>query len=538
MLTATILFSVLTVLAQAAPLPMPAVKQSNKLASRFYNHPESILYHQTPCWDNGLEGVLQDDVCVLAALDVGRTYSPQGYRPDLTSGQPCTQNGRQGIWQDTTCILADVDLNLTKKSILSNPSFGPNEPCLLHGQKGHYRDGLCDILGLDLDLDVNDGPDFIHDRRPVYHLPTSGDDCWLDGQHGFWRDDLCILADLNIAKRYVPYQSEGVVGEVVDTLTGSRDYPHHYPRSTLPLPVEGDDSFLSADALLEVIPGNSHSGFLKRNGVLHNAPDDNIVDGAVRTLTQIVDHTTTKRGLLGLGDGGDLLGGESRPTYTSEYNHRAQHDQDNDVLDGVEAALDVDVDTDDQPYYGTHGREGLAGLPIKRDILKNGGGGGGGGLNVLSSITGVLSPSNNDRYVNSDPHIIHSGPPTLDPFPYQTDDLLAQVNVDSTLDLDNVSTYPSGSRYIPSYDRNDNLGGILPIPGSNHGHLLGGGLIKRDLGGLDNVNGLGLDKITSSGGDMPVVADLLGDNGIAGAQDGLPVVGGGGKKGGLIPGLL
>ncbi|WWD16761.1 hypothetical protein CI109_101193 [Kwoniella shandongensis] len=528
MFTTTILFSVLTVIAQAAPLPMPAVKQSNKLASRFYNHPESILYHQTPCWQDGLEGVLQDDICVLAALDIGTNRYAHGYQPGLVSGQPCTHNGRQGIWQDTTCILANVDINLEKRSLLSSPSYLPNEPCVHNGQRGYYRDGLCDILDLNLDLDLNDGPGYITDgRRPVHHyapVAGNGNDCWLNGRQGFWRDNLCILADLNIAKRHVPYQSEGLVGEVVDTLTGSHDYRHpHYPHSSLPI---NDDSLLSANALLEVIPTHSLG---PRNGLLHNAPDGKILDGAVRTVSQVLDHTATKRGLLGDGDNLLGLGGERRPIYASEYYHRHQysggHLPEGELIGGVEAALDVDIDAGDEPYYGPGAHHHVAGLPIKRDLLDDNAG----GLEILSSITGALLSNDNNRYVN--PHTIHSAYPGGAIIPFSTntgtDNVLAQVDVDGTLNLDN----DSGSRYY----RGGNVLGSSGLLGGS------GGLIKKSLGGLDNVNGLGLDKLTAlSKGDMPVVGDLLNGGSGVGKKGGdlpLPIVGDG-KKGGLVPGLL
>ncbi|OCF34603.1 hypothetical protein I316_03644 [Kwoniella heveanensis BCC8398] len=494
MFTATILFSVLFTLVNAAPLPMPAVKQSEQLASRFYNHAEPINYHQTPCWENGLQGVLRDDVCILANLDVDGTRYPQAYpyRPaTYAQGEPCTLNGRQGFWRDAICVLADVDVNLKR-------NFYPGQECWFEGRRGYFQqDGLCNLLDLDLDVVANDAPAVLNNGGLPTALPAAGNPCWLDGRQGYWRDNLCILADLDLAKRFVPH-SDGLVSDVLETLTGYEDCincPPGFNRHAV-LPT---DHLLDADALVDVDRSAARFPY-KRNGLIHNAPDGNELDGAVRTVTQLLDHSVTKRGLLGINDLPVLDGQAQRyPYYPNGYRGAVTPEVVGSVVD-VDA--DVDVDAGDEPYYGApHHDQVLNGglLPLKRDILGNGDD----TLNVLTSIGDVLNPNAHGYHHPTGTRYVPTSNGNLVPVPVSNDVLAtveAAVDIGSGSDYQTVGRYPYGDRRV--------FGEFIPRPA--HGVA---GLLGRNLGGLSGVNGLGLNKDGSfpEGLDaVPALGDILG----------------------------
>ncbi|WWC59974.1 uncharacterized protein I303_102537 [Kwoniella dejecticola CBS 10117] len=485
-----ILFSLLASLVpiEAAPLPMPAVKQSEQLASRFYNHPDSIYAHHTPCWDNGLQGILRDDVCILAALDIEDNRHVPVHQAHYVQGQPCSYNGQTGYWRDATCVLANLDVNLNKRDFI--PFQG--QECWLNGRRGYFTpDGLCDLIDLNIIADVNDGPAFLNSGRPATVPLTNKVQCWANGRPGFWQNDLCVLADLEIAKRYS--HGAGIVGDVLDTLTGYEDCYNCGPGPTRHA-VLPTDLIIDAEALVDV-NDKSHDPSIafphKRNGLLHNAPDGNELDGAVRTVTQLLDHSVTKRGLLGINDIPIVSGGNTpAPKYTYYPNGYVQPEP---VYSRVLADLEAEVNVDegDEPYYGPGAHHPL-GLGLKRDIL--GHGNGNNDLNVLSNLGQILQPQPQPQ-----PHHVYPYPypeyirqPNGQIVPLQstgtgTADILADV--DAAIDLNNDREY---------------------IPTSPHVHH---GLLGRNLGGLSGVHGLGLNKDGNfpQGLDVvPQVGDLLG----------------------------
>ncbi|WWC87504.1 uncharacterized protein L201_002394 [Kwoniella dendrophila CBS 6074] len=488
-----VLFSILSTFVNAAPLPMPAVKQSEQLASRYYNHPDT-----TPCWSNGLQGITRDGLCVLATLDVQDNRYVPAYQPGYIQGQPCSLNGQPGFWQDAVCVLANLNIDLNKKDFIP---FNAGQACWLNGRRGYFtQDGLCDLVDLNLIADVNNGPTFLNNGPPV----ANNDPCWLNGKQGFWRNNLCVLADLDIAKRAVT--SGGLVGDVLDTLTGYEDCYNCGPGPTRHAVLPTDD-IVDAEALVDV--NNIHNDFpYKRNGLVHNAPDGNEVDGAVRTVTQLLDHSVTKRGLLGINDVPIVDDNGLNNGYTYYPNGYVQP-QYVPVVDNTLASVEaqVNVDEGDEPYYGTNYPHYLNGngkgnglLGLKRDIL---GGNGDNTLGGLSNLGNVLE--SHHRY-SSPPSSVPSylKTPNGQILPYQQgpSDVLAEVS--SAVDIDglDVSRYPYGyTNDGRAYYRNGNNG------------VLHGFLGKKDLGGLSGVNGLGLNKDGSfpEGLDVvPKVGDLLG----------------------------
>ncbi|WVW79752.1 hypothetical protein I302_101722 [Kwoniella bestiolae CBS 10118] len=502
-LTSTaVLFSILSSFVEAAPLPMPAVKQSEQLASRFYNHPDTLFSHQNPCWQNGLQGVLRDDVCVLAALDIENDrYVPgPGYRPTYIhnqgQGQPCTLNGQPGFWQDAVCVLANLDVNLKKKDSIPY-SYQRGQECWLNGRRGYFtNDGLCDLIDLHLIAEVNDGPTFLNNGLPTA-TPFSNDPCWVNGQQGFWENDLCVLADLNIAKRYTT--SGGLVSDVLETLTGYEDCYNcgpGYPTRHAVLPT---DTFVDAEALVDVDNLN------KRNGLLHKAPDGNKLDGAVRTVTQLLDHSVTKRGL-------NILGGEDKTRYPYYPNGYVQPEF-VPVLDNTLAEIDAQVNVDDEPYYGSNHPHYLNGkqgglLGLKRDILGNGDN----NLNVLSSLGSVLD---SPHHHSTRPGYYQASNGQIVPFG-ETSDILAEV--DAAVNIDGPERKPH--RYAPYTYAKDGrriYGEFIP----SHGLLS-----KKNLGGLSGVDGLGLNRDGSFPEGLDVVPQL---DDLLGAGKGDDVLGGLGK---------
>ncbi|WRT65450.1 uncharacterized protein IL334_002393 [Kwoniella shivajii] len=479
----TVLFSILLNLAQAAPLPMPAVKQSEQLASRFYNHPDSIFSQQTACWDNGVQGILRDNTCILAALNVEGSHYTSTHQPSFVQGQPCTLNGQPGYWQDAVCILANLDVDLHKKDFI--PFQG--RECWSNGRRGYFRqDGLCDIIDLDLIADVNNGnnPSVLNNGLPAA-VPFGGKPCWVNGNQGLWQNDLCVLADLDLAKRYST--SGGIVSDVIDTLTSYEDCincasgftrTHHAVLAT--------DNIVDAEALVDV--NRLHNAPYKRNGLLHNAPDGNELDGATRTVTQLLDHTITKRGLLGLNDLPVVSQGNTY--YPNGYVQPVP------VVDHTIADItaEVNVDEGDEPYYGRNHPHTLNNnlLGLKRDVL----GGNDNTLNILSTLGDVLESHRkypSDEYVQT---------PNGNIIPFDgASGVLAQV--EATVDVDGVNNNKFGSVY-PTHSR--------------------GGLLGRNLGGLSGVDGLGLNKDGSFPEGLnavPVVGDLLGAGKGDGALEGL-----------------
>ncbi|WWC98916.1 hypothetical protein V866_005810 [Kwoniella sp. B9012] len=500
-LTSTsILFSILSTLVQAAPLPMPAVKQSEQLASRFYNHPgtDTIFPHQTPCWQDGLQGILSDDnICVLAALDInqsqnGRYVPATPYRTGyVQQGQPCTLNGRPGFWQDAICVLANLDIDLQKKDFIPF-EYQRGQECWLDGRRGYFtQDGLCDLIDLNVIADVTDGSARFPTAVP---FANANDPCWVNGKQGFWQNDLCVLADLNIAKRYTT--SNGLVSDVLETLTGYEDCydcPPGLPTRHAVLPTNG---IVDADAIVDVDHLN------RRNGLLHDAPDGNELDGATRTITQLLDHSITKKRDLELLGGG----GDDRTKYINTYypNGYVQPEY-VPVIDNTLAEIDAQVNIDDEPYYGTNyphylngNQNGPLGLGLKRDILGNGSN----NLNVLSSLGSVLDKPHHQP--TGGPGYYRTTNGQVIPFG-ETSDILAEV--DAAVNIDGLES-DGYAPYTYTKDGRRIYGEFIPSYAGHHSLLN-----KRNLGGLSGVDGLGLNKDGSFPQGLaivPQVGDLLG----------------------------
>ncbi|WWC68980.1 uncharacterized protein I206_102916 [Kwoniella pini CBS 10737] len=459
-LTSTvILFSILSSFVRAAPLPMPAVKQSEQLASRFYNHPDSNAHH-TPCWQNGLQGTLKDDICVLAALNVDNNRHVPSHRSIHAQGQPCNLNGQPGIWRDATCVLANLDLSLNKKDFIP---FQGGQECWINDRRGYYdQNGLCDLVDLNLIADVDNGHTFFDNGLPNGVPIRSEAPCWVNGQPGFWQNDFCVLSELNVSKRNS--HGTGIVGDVLDTLTGYEDCYNCGPGPTRHAVLPTDD-IVDGEALVDV--DHINQAQYKRNGLLHNAPDGNEVDGGVRTLTQLLDHSINKR---------DLSVNElpiiDESEGTSKYNYNPNGSIQSESTSGVIADLEaqLNVDEGDEPYYGPNSlyknKNNI--LNLKRDLLNNG--------NLLSSFKA------NQNY----PEFIRKPNGEIIPIG-QTSNIIAEVKAAVNLNNDN--------EYITSGPYSHN------------------GLLGRDLGGLSGVNGLGLNKDGKfpQGSDVvPQLGDLLG----------------------------
>ena len=110
---------------------------SNKLASRFYQH-DPVVYHGTPCWENGREGFLEDAVCVLADVEIAkRSWQDEAYY----NGTPCWEDGREGIVRDAICVVADVSIEKRSESRLLDGAR-----CWRNGHAGIIRDTVCVVV--------------------------------------------------------------------------------------------------------------------------------------------------------------------------------------------------------------------------------------------------------------------------------------------------------------------------------------------------------------------------------------------------------
>ncbi|ORY29550.1 hypothetical protein BCR39DRAFT_588323 [Naematelia encephala] len=180
MLTFAVLFSILTIIASAKPLPMPAKLAARSLAPAFYQ--------DTPCWENGRAGLLHDAICI--AINVGDDGSAY---PDNT---PCWLDGRYGLVHDTLCVAADIDLGGSVYRRYTWPYTGyfvDGDQCWLDGWTGTVHNSAC-VVG-DLNVGILKRAPFDHYVSPIL---AGGDKCWKDGREGVVQNAVCVVADVQI----------------------------------------------------------------------------------------------------------------------------------------------------------------------------------------------------------------------------------------------------------------------------------------------------------------------------------------------------
>ncbi|WVR04069.1 hypothetical protein IAU60_001068 [Kwoniella sp. DSM 27419] len=483
MFTTVTLFALLASLVNAAPLPMPAVKQSEHLATRYYNH-------EAPCWRDGAAGILQDGLCVLADVKVDSARYPYGYpahgayRDCLVPGVLC---GR-GV-EATQEEKRDLDTEMEQRDLL------PGQTCWLDGRRGYWQNGLCNLLDVDLALTSgNDGVLHHHGQPGLPFIP--GQPCWTNGRAGLWNSDgLCLLAGLDIHKRDV-LGDTGVVGDVLNTLIGYEDCIN-CPGSSYRHAVLPADKVVAADAIVDIAHDTGYVPLSKRNGLglLKGDAVDKGLDGTLKGVAKALDGPRGTHGLLARG----LLGVNHLPVLSGDGGRAGRYPIGYQSLP-TDSIVDLDADLDvagDEPYYGPghHGllNDGHGGLSnLKRDIL----GSSDGSLGTLSSIGNVLgSHRGQPPYGYTHTRYVPNAQGQLVPVPMYDgpSDLLATV--DAAVDLGH--TYPEGPYARPSDGRV--FGSFIP----------NGGLLGRDARGLkDLLSGSPIN--SKNGGKLGPVDGLLG----------------------------